>query len=152
MKLRILSDLHLDINDNVPFSLANKDVFTIICGDISGNPRQTIEWINNNIKQGVFIEGNHIGYDSEHSIQYIENFLCKHFPATAQITYLKDTHKIVDDSHFYSRRHRHNWPRCFMHNVAKPVITAFRTANLCTFHKHNLLNRAFRRQTVHNFF
>ena len=97
MKLRILSDLHLDINDNVPFSLANKDVFTIICGDIYGNPRQTIEWINNNIKQGVFIEGNHIGYDSEHSIQYIENFLCKHFPATAQITYLKDTHKIVDD-------------------------------------------------------
>lgn len=97
MKLRILSDLHLDINDNIPFSLPNNDIFTIICGDISGNTKQTVDWINGNLKQGVIIEGNHIGYDSEHSIQYIENFLCQCFPSTSPITYLKDTYKIVDD-------------------------------------------------------
>lgn len=75
MKIRILSDLHLDINQKIPFLLEDKEIFTVLCGDISGNPEQTIEWINQNIKQGVFVEGNHIGYDSQHSIQYIENLL-----------------------------------------------------------------------------
>lgn len=97
MKIRILSDLHLDINKNHPFSLIDTETFTILCGDISGNPQQTIEWINNNIKQGVFVEGNHIGYDSQHSIQYIENLLASRYPTTAPIAYLKNSYKIVDD-------------------------------------------------------
>lgn len=97
MKIRILSDLHLDINKDHPFSLSDTETFTILCGDISGNPQQTIEWINNNIKQGVFVEGNHIGYDSQHSIQYIENFITSYYPNTAPITYLKNTYKIIDD-------------------------------------------------------
>ena len=97
MKIRILSDLHLDINNDIPFSLTDKDIFTIICGDISGNLNQTIDWIKNNLHQGIFVEGNHIGYDSEHSIQYLENMLYKQFPTTAPITYLKDIYKIVDN-------------------------------------------------------
>ncbi len=97
MKIRILSDLHLDINKDHPFSLTDTETFTILCGDISGNPQQTVEWINSNIKKGVFVEGNHIGYDSQHSIQYIENFLASRYPTTAPVTYLKDSYKIVDD-------------------------------------------------------
>ncbi len=85
MKIRILSDLHLDINQKIPFLLEDKEIFTVLCGDISGNPEQTIEWINQNIKQGVFVEGNHIGYDSQHSIQYIENLLSYEYPTTATV-------------------------------------------------------------------
>ena len=97
MKIRILSDLHLDINQKIPFLLEDKETFTVLCGDISGNPEQTIEWINQNIKQGVFVEGNHIGYDSQHSIQYIENLLSAEYPTTATVTYLKNGFKMVDD-------------------------------------------------------
>lgn len=97
MKIRILSDLHLDINQKIPFLLEDKEIFTVLCGDISGNPEQTIEWINQNIKQGVFVEGNHIGYDSQHSIQYIENLLSAEYPTTATVTYLKNGFKMVDD-------------------------------------------------------
>ncbi len=97
MKIRILSDLHLDINEKHPFTLDDKSIFTIICGDISGNIKQTTQWIDNNMKQGVFVEGNHIGYDSEHSVQYLEKLLCQQYPSTASVTYLKDNYKIVDD-------------------------------------------------------
>ena len=97
MKIRILSDLHLDINQEIPFSLEDKETFTVLCGDISGNHEQTIEWISQNIKQGVFVEGNHIGYDSQYSIQYIENLLSSEYPTTAMVTYLKNGFKMVDD-------------------------------------------------------
>lgn len=100
MKIRILSDLHLDINNEFPFVLEDEDTFTVLCGDISGDYHQTQEWINNNLHRGVFVEGNHIGYDSDHSIQYIENMLAKNFPTTAPVTYLKDTYKIIDDTVF----------------------------------------------------
>lgn len=97
MKIRVLSDLHLDINEEYPFSLEDKDTFTVLCGDISGNSEQTTEWIKSNIRQGIFVEGNHIGYDSKHSIQYIEELLAQCFPTTAPVSYLKDTYKIIDE-------------------------------------------------------
>ena len=97
MKIRIISDLHLDINEDISFSLPKDDVFTVICGDISGAPAQTIKWIKQNLSCGVFVEGNHIGYASEHSIQYIEGLLAQQFPTTAPVTYLNNTYKIVDD-------------------------------------------------------
>ena len=34
MKIRIISDLHLDINDENPFKLNDTETFTVICGDI----------------------------------------------------------------------------------------------------------------------
>lgn len=37
-KFRVLSDLHMDINEKYPFSLDNSDVFTVIAGDTSGLP------------------------------------------------------------------------------------------------------------------
>ena len=97
MKIRILSDLHLDINEDAPFSLADSDIFTVICGDISANTAQAVKWINANIKQGILIEGNHIGYDSKHSIQYLEDFLANYYPLNAPVSYLKNNYKIIDD-------------------------------------------------------
>lgn len=63
MKVRILSDLHLDVNEAYPFELKDKDTFTILCGDVSGDPKITCDWIANNVKNGVFVAGNHLVYN-----------------------------------------------------------------------------------------
>lgn len=98
MKVKILSDLHLDINSNTPLSLPDTDVFTIICGDISGHMSDTVNWINQNAKQGVFVEGNHIGYNNKkHSIQYLQTELQKQFPIDSDISYLYDDYKVIGD-------------------------------------------------------
>ena len=51
MKLRIISDIHCDINSgqNTSFDFAPDD-FVICCGDISGDRITTEKWINNNLK------------------------------------------------------------------------------------------------------
>ena len=38
MKLRIISDLHVDVNHSIPleYDEYDDDVFTVVCGDISG--------------------------------------------------------------------------------------------------------------------
>ena len=63
MKLRIISDIHCDINSgqNTSFDFAPDD-FVICCGDISGDRITTEKWINNNLKQGIVVDGNHLGY------------------------------------------------------------------------------------------
>ena len=61
MKVRIFSDIHVDINQKFPFSFkeGEKDTFTLIAGDVSGNPKLTANWIKANITNGMFIVGNH---------------------------------------------------------------------------------------------
>ena len=62
MKLRIVSDIHSDINTNDrPYDFG--DDFVICCGDISGDRISTEEWVKNNIKKGIVIGGNHLGYN-----------------------------------------------------------------------------------------
>ncbi len=53
MRIRILSDLHLDINEGLQFSLKDTKTFTVICGDISGYFTITSKWLNRYIKNGV---------------------------------------------------------------------------------------------------
>jgi hypothetical protein len=98
MKFQLVSDLHLDVNINHPFSLPSSDIFTVIAGDVSAYMNDTVKWINSNVKNGVFIEGNHIGYNNKkHSIQYWETQLEKAFPIDANVSYLRNNFKIVDD-------------------------------------------------------
>lgn len=62
MKIRIISDIHADINKNdSPYDFG--DDFVICCGDVSGDRISTERWIKNNIKKGIIIGGNHLGYN-----------------------------------------------------------------------------------------
>lgn len=63
MRIRIISDIHCDINkkDNTNYDFG--DDFVICCGDISGDRFSTEEWINKHIKKGIIIGGNHLGYE-----------------------------------------------------------------------------------------
>lgn len=87
-KFRVLSDLHIDINEC--YSLAfTDDVFTVICGDTSGSPSMSIDWIKKNIKCGVGVSGNHLPYnDEKKTIQELREELAKAFPASSPFTYL----------------------------------------------------------------
>ena len=98
MELRIISDLHLDINTGMPFDLKDKSIFTIICGDISGYFLKTSKWLNRNVENGVFVAGNHMIYNkSGHSLQYQLKQFQNNYPLDAPISFLNDNYKIIDD-------------------------------------------------------
>ena len=98
MRIRILSDLHLDYNTRLPFRLKDTETFTIICGDISGYCKKAANWLNRNVKQGVFVAGNHMVYNrSGHSMQYQLKQLENMFPLTSSGSFLNNSYKIVDD-------------------------------------------------------
>lgn len=101
MKIRVLSDLHLDINAGLPLRLKDKDVFTILCGDISAYFTQTSKWLRQNVKNGVFVAGNHIVYNEyDHSLQYFCKQYERHYPFMAPLSFLNDSYKIVDNTVF----------------------------------------------------
>ena len=87
-KFRVISDLHLDINSSSPIGF-DDDVFTLICGDTSGDPSLSINWIKSNIKNGLVISGNHLPYNSKNlTMQELRSELETAFPKDGPITYL----------------------------------------------------------------
>lgn len=94
MKIRIISDLHIGINEPISYG---DDIFTIVVGDISSDYKKTVSWVSNNIKKGLFIEGNHIGYGSEYTINELQKMYKNEFPTNNNVSYLYDDYKIIDD-------------------------------------------------------
>ena len=98
MKLQILSDLHLDINYRQPYQLKDKDTFTIVCGDIAGSVEKTCAWLDANVKQGLFVAGNHMFYsEPTRTLQQITQAYEERYPLTNELSFLNDTAKIVND-------------------------------------------------------
>lgn len=90
MKIRLISDLHIDINERYPLDLhenGSNDVFTLIAGDVSGYPKMTIEWIKHNVHQGAFICGNHDAYDSMYTIEDIKDMYHREFPENGNVAF-----------------------------------------------------------------
>lgn len=89
-RIRVISDLHLDVNRKHCFKLTGNDDFTVIAGDTSGDPRITSEWVKKNIKHGVLVSGNHLVYNKRGlSVQALRDELHNEFPASADVTYLE---------------------------------------------------------------
>lgn len=90
MKIRVVSDLHLDVNKMFPFSFEDKDLFTVICGDTSGSPDLTTKWIKENVKRGILVEGNHLVYNwEEASIEQLRTKLHNTFPIKGDVSFLE---------------------------------------------------------------
>lgn len=95
MKIRVFSDIHIDVNQNFPFSLKTeeKDEFTLIPGDISGNVKLTAKWIEANIHNGMFIVGNHdpsyneLGWTIGKQKQYLHD----KFPIDGPVTFMDES-------------------------------------------------------------
>ena len=89
--IRIVSDLHVDINKDQGYVYDFKDDFVVCCGDISGDAVTSIDWINNNIQQGVFVHGNHLGYSRNLTLNESVDLLEKTFPSSGPVQYLNNT-------------------------------------------------------------
>ena len=60
--VRIISDIHADINKHYNYTFDFKSDFVINCGDTSGDFYTTKDWIKTYMTEGVSVTGNHLGY------------------------------------------------------------------------------------------
>jgi len=106
MDIRIISDLHVDMNryNNAPDLFIDKvtsrkpDTLTVIAGDISGSLDETKRFLQARFSNVVFVGGNHIVYNYESKpIQQLHSEYKEEFPKTTNITYLENDYKIVND-------------------------------------------------------
>lgn len=64
MRVRIVSDLHVDINETMEFGFMNKSQdLLLIAGDIAGSAHKEIEFLSTLNQKTICIGGNHLGYD-----------------------------------------------------------------------------------------
>lgn len=100
MRIRIISDIHIDINKNdKPYNFGED--FVVCCGDISGDRVSTEEWIKSNIKNGIAIGGNHLGYnevsfDEKDSLTYSVQYLQDKFNKSP-VYFLENQSVEIDD-------------------------------------------------------
>lgn len=98
MKIRLISDLHIDVNGDFP-SIDN-NIFTIVAGDIAGSPRVCIKWLKRNKVKGCFIAGNHIVYNNEgKTLSQLKDELRTAFPniPNADLVFLEKDNIVFDD-------------------------------------------------------
>ena len=72
--IRVISDIHADVNidRNYIFDFGND--FVINCGDTSGDLFTTRDWVRTYIKQGINVTGNHLGYTDIDLMDNVEGF------------------------------------------------------------------------------
>ena len=88
MKIRLISDLHIDINRKYNVTLPDDDVYTLIAGDIGGDYKDNAKWLRNNIRKGAFISGNHDAYTPDNTpLDDVKKFYHEEFPLDGDITY-----------------------------------------------------------------
>ena len=98
MKIRVLSDLHTDLNRKRYYELSDKDVFTVICGDISGSVDTTCRWLDDNVNSGLFVAGNHMFYNEPYlTIEQIQAEYAARYPLSRSVSFLNNDCKIADD-------------------------------------------------------
>ena len=92
MRIRVFSDIHIDVNSGFPLTLRDKDTFTLVPGDVSGNVKGTAKWIQANIHNGMFIVGNHdpAYNDLGWTIQKQKQFLAEKFPLDGPVTFMDE--------------------------------------------------------------
>lgn len=96
MKIRIMSDLHLSLNEKYHLELKKDDIYTLIAGDLGPDYKQNVKWIKNNISKGAFISGNHDAYTHDNTpIEDVKEFYHKKFPIDSDITYFDNDVGVI---------------------------------------------------------
>ena len=89
MLIRIISDLHLDINWEYPLVLESNCDYNLIAGDLGGDRFRAEKWLKDNINKGAFISGNHDCYVADNTtLQDVKKFYHEKFPVESDISYL----------------------------------------------------------------
>ena len=63
--LRVISDIHADVNKDRHYVFDFGDDFVINCGDTATNVHEERSWIRTFMQDGVVVAGNHLGYTSD---------------------------------------------------------------------------------------
>lgn len=64
MRVRIVSDLHVDVNETMEFGFMNETQdLLLIAGDVAGSAQKEIEFLSQLKSKTICIGGNHLGYD-----------------------------------------------------------------------------------------
>lgn len=98
MKIRLISDLHLDINAGYDLDFKAEgldDMFTIVAGDICGSPIKAAQWLEYNLSQGAFVSGNHDVYETDMAIEDVKKFFASKFPESLSITYFDNDIGVI---------------------------------------------------------
>lgn len=147
MKIRVMSDIHADYNRNYPLELEDKDTFTIVAGDVSGYPQYGIDWIRNNIHNGLFVEGNHIFYNDENKpLQELYKMYQEEFPLDGNVSFLQNQHKIINNIVFVGCT---LWTDCRL-NGASDTFELSRTMNDYVYGKY-IYNEGTDNETIDRF-
>lgn len=64
--------------------------FNIFCGDASDNPQESVNWLKNSLKYGVFTNGESFSLNSNSTLQDNINLLRKEFPLNSPLKYLNN--------------------------------------------------------------
>ena len=108
MKFRIISDLHVDINKKYYSKFKfDPNSYYLIAGDIAGGRHKAEEFLHyhmsiGKLTNGIFIEGNHMGYDldwNEHdnTKEACYAYLAEQFPLTSNVSFMENNFKEIPD-------------------------------------------------------
>lgn len=104
MKFRVISDLHVDVNEKYPFELMDnydhdKNVITLVAGDVSGDPQIDYRWLHENTNyKGFLVSGNHIVYnDKDKTIQDLQQEERDLFAKSDRWQYMEKDYKVFDN-------------------------------------------------------
>ena len=61
--IRVISDIHCDVNEGRGYTFDFGDDYVINCGDTASTCTDAASWIVGNMRQGIVVIGNHLGYD-----------------------------------------------------------------------------------------
>ena len=101
MRFKVISDLHVDINNQLITEMKfDPDAFYLIAGDISGDRLITTSFLKDKNIKGVFVEGNHLGYNSQtgdewDTKQKSNNYLHWQFDFSEPMVFLENDHIFV---------------------------------------------------------
>ena len=109
MKFRIISDLHVDINKKYYSKFKfDPNSYYLIAGDIAGGRHKAEEFLHyhmsiGKLTNGIFIEGNHMGYDldwNEHdnTKEACYAYLAEQFPLTSNVSFMENNFKEIPDT------------------------------------------------------
>lgn len=93
--VRIISDIHADVNAEYSYAFNFGSDFVINAGDTAGDALAERDWIRNYMRRGVVIPGNHLGYNlpypeknGQQNIPTVKSTIHRDNTKNVQITYL----------------------------------------------------------------
>ena len=81
--IRVISDIHADVNESRNYLFDFGKDFVVNCGDTSGSAPATKAWVRTFMREGVFVAGNHLGYEAA-------------YPERDGVKNLKDFNSTID--------------------------------------------------------